>query len=729
MPRAFTTRCSFALGMVLFSTSLLFGQKVWRTTVPFTYLIDYSQGQVNNPAYIKKIAAAPPTLMDVGEDDPFSSVLGTKDVYGGPQGTRAALITAQQAQQRIVTLTHFVSAMHRAGVKWIIPYINNEAVLGDAIKRTGFWEFFDHWNRFQKFGFGPKPSKDIVTAQMFSDWPRPKYLRKKNNPNYPYKRYDMSINNPIWRRFLLAVTLNIARTGMDGVFVDEMDLHDYSHYSQEDFRKYIAKKYTAAERLKRFGTSNVSLLHLGYSGDGALWYDTQAFWSYSNGRFLKAVRNKGRKINPNFFVIANEGPFADLAGVRSRVESGKDPADWAPYTRLIMFEEMQRPGEMGAHTFIDNILQYKIAFGLGFTAGTLLYYAQSTPGIELAMAQAAAGGGGAFIQGGYREPKARNEYGKFFNEHSNLFKGYRSDSSVAVIFDYGQMYWDNFKNLFDTYVLSQYLSNHHILYDVIPTRQIEAAHLLSRYKVVITPHLTYLSKNALKQLHEFTADGGTWIEIGQTGKFDNSGILRQRVQHLFLNESVGKGFHVRVRRVENLVHIPRFALYLLKENQVNNLSETVKLYKSTRIPEYPYPPPPKHWTDLQGLIKEKTGHTLSVISNSQLPGLRCNAWQKTVDGTKVVTMHFVNYYTPIPKKANFVGGKFKLGGPASEFDPKILRDVHVKMHLLPGSVKSVTAFRPDSAKATPVTYVPSKGSLSFTLPPIRIYEIVRIELR
>lgn len=729
MPRAFTYRCFFALGMILFSTGALFGQKVWRTTVPFTYLIDYSQGQVNNPAYIKKIAAAPPTLMNVGEDDPFSSVFGTKDVYGGPQGTRSALITAQQAQERIVTLTHFVSAMHRAGVKWVIPYINNEAVLGDAIKGTGFWEFFDHWNRFQKFGFGPKPSKNIVTAEMFTGWPSPQYLKKRGNPNYPYKRYHMSVNNPIWRRFLMAVTLNIARTGMDGVFVDEMNLQDYSHYSQEDFRKYIATKYAAAERLKRFGTRDISSLHLGYPGDGALWYDTQAFWSYSNGRFLSAIRNEGRTVNPNFFVVANLGPFADLAGVRSRVDSGKDPADWAPYTRLIMFEEMQQPGEMGSHTFIDNILQYKIAFGLGFRAGTLLYYAQDTPGIELSMAQAAAGGGGAFIQGGYREPEARNTYRKFFKKHPDLFSGYRSDASVAVVFDYGQMYWDNFKNLFDTYVLSQYLSNHHILYDVIPTKQIKAAQLLSRYHVVITPNLSYLSGDALKQLREFAAGGGTWIEIGQSGKFDDSGVLRPRVQNLFIDERAGNGFRIRVRRVENVVHIPRFALYLLRENQVNSLSETVKLYNSTRVPEYPYPPPPKHWDDLQGLIKEKAGQSLSVISSSKLPGLRCNAWQKTVDGTKVITMHFVNYYTPIPKKAGFAGGEYDLGGPASEYAPKILKEVHVTMPLPPGTVESVTAFSPDSEKAAPLAYIASKGRMTFTLPPIRIYEIVRIELR
>ncbi|MCL5006363.1 MAG: beta-galactosidase trimerization domain-containing protein [Acidobacteria bacterium] len=728
MSGVFRNRCIFALSAILLSTEVSLGQEVWRTTVPFTYLIDYSQGHVNNPAYLKKIAAAPPTLMHVGEDDPFSSVFGTKDIYGGPQGTRTTLITAQQAQERIDTLQHYVAAMHQAGVKWIIPYINNLAVLGDANKRTGFWEFFDHWNRFREFGFGPRPPEDMVTAQMFPNWPRPKYL-SKNDPNYPYKRYEMCVNNPMWRNYLLAVTLNIARTGMDGVFVDEMDLHDYGRYDQEDFRKYIAKKYTPAERLKRFGTSDLSSFHLGYPGDGALWYDTQAFWAYSLGQFLKAVRDEGRKINPNFFVMTNEGPFAHLAGVASRVQGGKDPADWAPYTRLIMFEEMQRPGELGPHHFLDNILQYKIAFGLGFTAGTLLYYAQDPPGIELGMAEAAAGGGGALIQGGYREPGSRMKYRRFFEAHPELFKGYRSLADVALVFDYDQMYWSNFKNLFDTYVLSQYLSDHHIPYDVIPASQIVAPQLRSRYRAVITPDLAYLSQKALAQLHEFAQGGGVWIDIGKSGQYDDAGVVRPLSPESFLDESTGKGSMIRVRRIENVAHVPRFALYLLRESQANDLQEIVKLYKSTRIPEYPYPPPPKHYSDLQGLIKQKTGQSFSVISDPHLEGLRCNVWQKTADGTRVVTLHFVNYYTPIPTQARFVGQNYELGGPPSDYASRILKDVHAQLRLPSGTVKSVTAFSPDSPKAPPVRYTVSNNEMRLTLPPIRTYEIVRIELQ
>ena len=143
----------------------------WKTSTPYTYNIDYSAGHVGNPEYLRKIRDAPPTLMNVGEDVPISSVFGTKEGYGGPQRTRAKLLTADEVRERIRTLREYTTAMRAAGVRWIIPYINNKAVLGDHVSRTGYWELFDHWDRFRDFRFGPRPPVDMVTAQMYAGFP------------------------------------------------------------------------------------------------------------------------------------------------------------------------------------------------------------------------------------------------------------------------------------------------------------------------------------------------------------------------------------------------------------------------------------------------------------------------------------------------------------------------------------------------------------------------------
>ena len=707
------------------------GQEEWKTSVPYTYLIDYSQGHVNNPEYLKKISEAPPTMMHVGEDVVFSSVFGTKRVYGGPQRTRTEVITAEEARQRMEVLRQYTASMHAAGVKWMIPYINNLAILGDHIQRTGFWEFFDNWDRYREFGFGPRPSEDIVTAQMFAGIPHPRRLKGKDaldpDPNYPYKRYELCVNNPIWRNYLMVVTQNIAKTGMDGVFADEMDLSDYCRYDQAGFREFIGRKSPAAERLRRFGSADLETLSLGYPGQGALWVETQAFWSYSLGQFLRAIGEEGRKVNPNFFVMSNLGPFAHINGAFKRASGGKDPREWAPYCRLIMFEEMQRPGQLGPNLFLDNILQFKLAFGMGFTPGTLLYYAQEPPGIELSMAEAGAGGGGAFIQGGYREPASRSKYRKFFETHADLFEGHESQADIAVVYAYDQAYWDNAANLWAAHSLSQYLSGRHILFDVIPPSQIESARLTSRYKAVITPGLWYLSDGSLSALRQYARNGGVWLNIGDSGKFDDAGKARIRQRPELRSEKVGKGVILRRADLGDVMDLPRFALYLLSENEANNLKEVEKLYQASKIPEFPYPPAHQE-EDLQALLEKSTGGSLSVVTGKELEGLRCNVWRKKDAKQETITAHFVNYYSPIPTQADFVGERFELGGPPEQFAPRIVHDVAVRLRVPSGKVISVKAFDPDSVDAVSVDYTQKGDSIEFKVPATRVYKIVQVRL-
>jgi hypothetical protein len=709
---------------------LAFGQQEWKTSVPFTYLIDYSQGHVNNPEYIKKIAEAPPTLMHVGEDVVFSSVYGTKEGFGGPQGTRANLITAEEARAKLAELQRYTAHMHTAGVRWIIPYINNLAILGDHEKRTGFWEFFDHWNRYREFGFGPQPDKDIVTAQMFPGFPQPRAPKGKDalDPNYPYKRYELCVNNPIWRNYLMNVTRVIAQTGMDGVFSDEMELTDYCSYDQSKFRDYLRQKFAAAELQKLFGSSDVASLHLGYPGEGALWHETQAFWSRSLGDYLRDLRTAGREVNPHFFVISNLGPFAHIDGVFKRVEGGKDPREWAPYCRLIMFEDMQRPGQLAPGVFFDDILQFKLAFGMQFVGGTLLYYSQEAPGVELSMAEAGAGGGGAFIEGGYREPESRKKYRNFFEAHADLFDGYQSQADVAVVFAYDQAYWGNHVHLSTLYPLSQYLSEHHILYDIIPPAQVRSARLSARYKAVITSGLWYLPDNILTELHNFAAQGGLWLDIGDSGKFDERGGVRVRPGVAPRSEQVGTGLLLRRDRIDDVLRLPHFALYWLSESEANDLHEITNLYQASLVPEFPFPPTPEA-EDLKALLEANTHTSLSVLAQDGLEGLRCNAWRKAgPDQSEVITAHFVNYYSRIPTRAVFVGQKFELGGPPEEFSPRVLENVAVRLRLAPGRVTSVVVYNPDSPEPVTLKYQQSGDSVEFKLPPIRIYQIVKIVL-
>lgn len=137
----------------------------WKTTVPLTYNIDYGPDHIGSERYLKTIGEAPPDLLHVGEDIPFSSTFGTKRDYAGVKADLFKLLTVEEVRAKIAELQNYTTSLHKAGVKWVIPYICNELAFGDHVRRAGFFEFFDHWDRYAEFGYPPKPAADILLAR------------------------------------------------------------------------------------------------------------------------------------------------------------------------------------------------------------------------------------------------------------------------------------------------------------------------------------------------------------------------------------------------------------------------------------------------------------------------------------------------------------------------------------------------------------------------------------
>jgi len=683
----------------------------WLTAAPFTYNIDYGDGHVGSPEYLKKLQDAPPQLMHVGEDVPFSSVYGTKDGYAG---NRPKDLAVEEVRAKIAELKTYVASLHSAGVEWVIPYINNMTVIGDPVKRTGYWGFFDNWDRYGEFGFGPRPKEDMLLAQMHYPFEFPRRVKAEHGVA-PYQVFHLCGNNPNWRRFLLAVTANIARCGYDGTFVDEMVLRDYCQHDEAKFRSYLARKYTEEQRRRRFGRAALDSLKLGHPGEGALWYDTQAFYAESDAELLWDIRDEGRKVNRDFFVIPNYGPWGHFDGVYKRAPSGFNAGVWAPYCRLIMFEEMQRSGQLAEDLFIDFILQYKLAFALRFRGGVLSYHATDPTGVELGMAEAAAGGGGALIQPGYGAPESRRRFRRFFREHADLFAGFRSQADVGVVFDYNQLYWNNATHLQDVYRLSQYLSEQHVLFDLAPLSDV-SKHRLSDYSAVITPDLTYLPEAVLKELDAYSRGPGVWLDIGHSGWFDEDGHLRTRASRAKV---------LRRDELNQLVPYPRFAPYLLREADINDLNELVALRQATLAAAAPIPPKPAP-EDLRRLLETHTGLPLAVVPQPGLEGLRVNVWRRPGAAGEKVVAHFVNYYCPIPIKAPTGTGQSQEAESVDQHGPKPLADVQVRLRVGNGKVTAVKLYDPDSSQGVPAKFQQQGRQVTFVVPAVRIYRIAEL---
>ena len=144
------------------------------------------------------------------------------------------------------------------------------------------------------------------------------------------------------------------------------------------------------------------------------------------------------------------------------------------------------------------------------------------------------------------------------------------------------------------------------------------------------------------------------------------------------------------------MRLPRFARYWVTEEEDNNLADMVKHYQASLLTPFPFPPP-TGGEDLQTLLEANTHTALSVLPTAGLEGLRCNVWRKVGGGNReIVTAHFVNYYSPIPKTPA-AGDHAATEGAQDQMAPRILENVGIRLPLHPGHVASVVVYGPDDA--------------------------------
>jgi hypothetical protein len=328
---------------------------------------------------------------------------------------------------------------------------------------------------------------------------------------------------------------------------------------------------------------------------------------------------------------------------------------------------------------------------VGFRVGLLSYKATEPVGVELSMAEAGAGGGGALIQPHYGAPEIRRKFRRFFGEHRELFEGFKSQADVGVLFAYDQLYWGNPSNVQAIYRLCQYLSEQHVLFDLV-----SSGAPLSRYSAVITPYLRYASDRLMGQLRSYAAAGGTWLDIGDSGQFDDAGKLRA------LSDRTEKGRILLRRDLNDVLPYPRFALYMMKEDDANELKEVMNFVRAAQAGEILTPAAPKE--DLRKLLGLEP-----VLPGAGLEGLKCNVWRKS--GKTVA--HFVNYYCPIPID----------GQPGA---PKALEKIAVRLKIPFGKVTSVRVFDPDSTAPVSLPHTQKGPVVEFVLPAVRIYLVVEL---
>ena len=573
-----------------------------RTSLPATYIIDYRTNHLTDPGFVPQVAEAPPSLLHLGHDVPFTAHWGPRALPLPVKDlSRYRLLSPQETSARTQAIEAMVRRLHGAGVEIIFPYINSQQMGGDIEKRLGFWKFYDHWDEYLSFGLPPRPKADPTEWLQRDPNGRILFNNPAAYPGYaPQFFYSPCPNNENWRIWLRFVVGAIARAGFDGVFVDDNIIHCYCRYCREGFKRYLRLRYTSSELRSGFGTSDVDKIELcsqadktawamnqqafvdylatrygrkelekrfkianlttpfnldrigyGFLGwpardfiasamekyspeqrrrrfgtvdldhlgierpeDHLRWFETQRFWAWSIGDLLVDLRRAARPINPNFVFVPNWGSIQTPHAVEGRRRNGKNVAEWARGSDYVMFEEDYQhgfPGRSSSGVFTVHDIQYKFALVNGVRPVVLFGGPHSRASVELAHAEAAAGGGGCYVQNFYQFPEVRRAYRRFYERRPDLFKGFQPLAQVALAFFFNQTHMESPGYLREVYSIHSILATEHVLFDFMTE---ETLNLLGRYRVLILPSVIYLSRGQEQTIKKLVRGGGRLIVPG-----------------------------------------------------------------------------------------------------------------------------------------------------------------------------------------------------------------------
>jgi len=250
------------------------------TSVPVTYVM----GSIDLKApqeHIARAAAARPHVLHGGHDTPFDNTWGA---FPGVESDNVfhPRMSADEVRQRTVAIKDCIDQLHAAGVENVVPYICNQTLGGNPETRVGIWEFYDHWDEYSDFGFGPKPEADPIDWMARERNGRVHYNYEKRHPyftRFDHYRFAPCQNNPYYHRYQKGIVTDLVNVGFDGTFVDNNSLNCYCKYCEEKFRHYLSERYSPSRLRERFGVDNVSEISLGYRGSSVEWVKTDPDFS------------------------------------------------------------------------------------------------------------------------------------------------------------------------------------------------------------------------------------------------------------------------------------------------------------------------------------------------------------------------------------------------------------------------------------------------------------------
>jgi len=654
------------------------------------------------------VAFSPPDLFHIGYHIPFKAALGP--TYGH-QLYSNDILAPEEINREIERIHTLIRRMKNNGVGRLIPYVYTMAFFGVADTRSGFFNFFDHWNDYRQFGLGEKPQADPTL------WEQVRRPAQLGGGPAGILHYEPCINHPAWAEYLDLVVRQLAGVGYEGMFFDvntlycfcpycqeKFDIYLYDKYGQEGlqkffgtsdhlllnlstiyrefekvilegFKPYLAERNLLAENMRMLGTGDTSEVHLEndwrllrcYMQEAAaefppeenfdqylrktfgtdqytqvqeakkqvfrqtilrhhfflylqsdalatlllerfgssdikrrccanppdllLWVETQRFWCRSMAEQFARLKMQGRLTYArqgradDFYTVANLGSMATLDGMNKRRVDGIDLVTWAPTADMQMLEEMNQNGILESGVILSNIFAFKWAMAAGTRAGSLLYKVKDDQAADLAEAEVAAAGGGAFIQPGTGAPLSRLRWKKFFAEHANFLQNGESWVKAGLFFWSDQAFYENTAHLATSRALAHIFSENQVPFDIVTEENLAG---IGNFRLLVVPCLRYMSTEQIEALSNYTKGGGRLLIIPPFASEDKQGfkqparILSRPVRGQTGNTAVkyGKGLILWLDAGE--IPSRRSDFWVLMEERGNDFSAARRYLNAAR---------------------------------------------------------------------------------------------------------------------------------------------------
>ncbi|HJN18487.1 MAG TPA: hypothetical protein QGH10_23500, partial [Armatimonadota bacterium] len=482
----------------------------WATSLPFTYVLDYGSKHLGNPDYVPTVATAPPTLLHLGKDVPLNHGWGPVQALGGENqaygfGDHIRRLSPDEVAERIAGLRDMVDQLHESGVRWVTPYVCGMTVNGDIDRRSGFWEFYDHWEDYRKTGLGPKPATDPAEWLQLTPGGLPaRYYGYTEGFYPPFKdnhRYAACWRRAGWRAWLAEVVRFAARCGHDGVFVDNANSQRClcSHCLSE-FREFLRGRHPAREAEQLFGMP-IDGVAFPVEKNTELYAELCRFWCETIADELATIKRIGSEVLGREFIVFPNG------GRPAYIQRGTPDADFVMFEKSVA-DYGTNPGMVLSPVFEgvtlrvcnDNIFEHKFVQSLRRRVRPIILsrggYPRRLPHLmmnpnaaRLGMAECGAfsGGGGFLLRpdfGVYHD--AMNEYRRFFEEHPALYAGLRPYAQIAVLALPERGWAGDSGHMASVKALTTELHEGHVLFDYVSEDRFTPEIVNSYDSVVVT---------------------------------------------------------------------------------------------------------------------------------------------------------------------------------------------------------------------------------------------------